>query len=292
MRGVRWATSAIVCAVALAACAGEPSSPSPSPSAGVSPPPVAAVGGTAFPRTLQADRMVEVQIETPGDERGIVVSVALDSPYFGPSGTVPTNVLLEPGWLARLRVPLGPALCPAGSGSSIATVEVRAYEGADVAEREVTLEDGALRDINATECRQRIATDAAAPSFATEPVVSGDAVQTSVVLQRGDSAAAATLTALSSNVIFTLDPAAGALPVTLESGEERTAVPVTIRASRCDAHAMAESKKTFVFTASYDVDGEAITVEYRAEGATQEALQALVDQCAAQSESDGIGGQR
>ncbi|WP_062130919.1 hypothetical protein [Demequina aestuarii] len=292
MAGVRWATSAIVCAIALASCDGSPATPSPSPSAGVSPPPVAAVGGTAFPRTLQADRLVEVQVETPGDERGIVVSVALDSPYFGQSGTVPTNVLLEPGWIARLRVPLGPALCPAGSGSSVATVEVRAYEGVDVAEREVTLEDSALRDINTTECRQRLATDAAAPSFATEPVVSGDALQTSVVLQRGSSRAEATLTALSGNVIFALEPADGSIPVTLEAGQERTAVPVTIRASRCDAHALAESKKTFVFTASYDVGGESVTVEYRAEGATQEALQALVDQCAARSESDGIGGQR
>ncbi|MFN3866056.1 MAG: hypothetical protein ACK4MD_04995 [Demequina sp.] len=290
MAGVRRVVAAIACVVALAACDATPTTTSPSPSAQVSPPPVAPLGGTAFPRTLQADRMVEVQIETPGDQRGIVVSVALDSPYFGPSGTVPTNVLLEPGWLARLRVPLGPPLCPAGSGSSIATVEVRAYEGTEVVEHEVELDDAALAEINASECRQRIATDAAAPSFASEPVVKGDSVETSVVLQRGASAATATLTALSGNIIFSLEPQAGGVPLTLDGDRQRAAVPVTLRAARCDAHAFAESKKTFVFTASFEVAGETITVEYQAQGAVREALQGLFDQCAARSDSDGIGG--
>ncbi|MFW7414831.1 hypothetical protein [Demequina sp. SO4-18] len=291
MAGVKWATGAVACVIVIAACDGPPATPSPTPTGDLSPPTVSAVGDTAFPRTLQADRMVEVQIETPGDRRGIVVSVALDSPYFGPSGTVPTNVLLEPGWVSRLRVPLGPALCPAGSGESVATVEVRAYDGTEVAEREVTLEDQALADINETECRRRIATDAAAPSFAA-PVARGDAVETSVVLQRGSSNAAATLTSLSGNVIFSLEPEPGVLPVTLEPGQERAAVPVTLTATRCDAHAFAESKKTFVFTASYDVAGQAIAAEYQAEGAMREALQELFDRCGARNDSDGIGGQQ
>lgn len=261
-----------------------------SPSADTSPPSVAPTGDTSFPRTLQADRMVEVQVETPGEQRGIVVSVALDSPFFGPSGTVPTNVLLEPGWLARLRVPLGPALCPAAMGESIATVEVRAYEGVDLATSEVVLDDVALAEINASECRQRVATDAAAPSFASEPIVDGDRLETAVVLQRGPSAAPATLTSLSSNVIFTLETAPGALPVTLAADEDRVAVPVTITATRCDAHAFAESKKTFVFRATYDVEGEEISVEYLAEGATRESLQQLFDECAVASDAHGIGG--
>lgn len=182
----RWAAGMVAGALALSACGSDPATVATPQDDPASPPPVSPQGGTAFPRTLQADRMVEVQVETPGDERGIVVSVALESPYFGPSGTVPTNVLLEPGWLARLRVPLGPALCPAGSGTSTATVEVRAYDGEDLAEREVALEDDVLAAINADECRQRTATDAAAPSFG-EGVHKGDSLDTAVVLERGAS---------------------------------------------------------------------------------------------------------
>ncbi|GIG55619.1 hypothetical protein Dac01nite_23710 [Demequina activiva] len=235
--------------------------------------------------------MVEVQVETPGDERGIVTAASLTSPYFGPSGTVPTNVLLEPGWVSRVRVPLGPALCPAGSGDSVATVQVRAYEGEVLADRDVTLDDAVLADINAVECRQRIATDAAAPSFSGQLDTVADALETQVVLSRGASAEPARLVSLSGNVIFSLEPAPEALPVTLESSESSATVPVTITATRCDAHAFAESKKTFVFTATYEVAGERITVEYLATGATREALQALFDACGEGSESDGIGGQ-
>ncbi|MFW2512749.1 hypothetical protein ACNI3K_03125 [Demequina sp. SO4-13] len=291
MGGLKRDAGAVVCVIAVAACQGPPTSPSPSPSVDVPPPPVSATGGTAFPRILQADRTVEVQIETPGDRRGIVVSVALNSPYFGPSGTVPTNVLLEPGWVSRLRVPLGPVLCPAGTGASVAIVEVRAYEGVEVAEYEVALDDQTLAEINKSECRQRIATDAAAPSFAA-PIRRGDAIDTSVVLQRGSSDAAVTLTELSGNVIFRLVPDPGALPVMFDSNQERAAVPVTITAARCDAHAFAESKKTFVFRASYEVSGESITAEYQADGAMRAALQALFDECGARNGSDGIGGQQ
>lgn len=290
MRGAGRAGVAIACAVALAACSGAPTAPSPSASVPQSPPPVSAVGGSAFPRTLQADRMVEVQVETPGDQRGFVVSVALDSPYFGPSGTIPTNVLLEPGWLARLRVPLGPALCPAGSGTSIATVEVRADGGEEIAEHEVTLEDDALAAINEDECRQRIATDAAAPSFGSAPTVVGDAVEAVVTLQRGASASPVTLTGLTGNVIFSLEPEQGALPLTLLPEQDSARVPVTVTATRCDAHAFAESKKTFVFTAQYEVGGETIAVEYQATDAMRQALQTAFDECGARSDADGFGG--
>lgn len=290
MSGVGRAWAAVAGAIVLASCADSPAPPSPSMSAEASPPPVVDRGGVSFPRTLQADRMVEVQVETPGEQPGIVVSVALDSPYFGPSGTVPTNVRLAPGWKARLRVPLGPALCPAGSGSSVATVEVRAYDGDQVKTHEVTLADEALAEINADECRQRIATDAAAPSFG-DPARSGDGVDSVVLLERGSSSAAATLTALSGNVIFSLEPAAGDLPFVLAPDEPRASIPVTMTASRCDAHALAESKKTFIFTASYEIDGQPITVEYRADGEMEQALQELIDSCADASDSEGIGGQ-
>ena len=291
VKGLRRVLGAVAAGAVLASCSLSPEPPLSSPTPTPSPPTVAPTGDVAFPRTLQADRLVEVQVETPGDERGIVTSVSLTSPYFGPSGTVPTNVLLEPGWRSRLRVPLGAALCPAGTGDSVATVQVRAYDGERLADREVALDDAVLADINAAECRQRIATDAAAPSFSGVQGVVADALETGVLLTRGASDAPATLTALSGNVIFTLEPAAGVLPLTLAPDDAAASVPVRITATRCDAHAFAESKKTFVFTASFEVEGEAITVEYRASGAVRDALQALFDACGQGSGADGIGGQ-
>ncbi|WP_144268063.1 hypothetical protein [Demequina sp. NBRC 110055] len=284
---------------ALTACTGDApsvpalSTPAPTASA-LAPPTIASVGTIYRQRTLEAERKVEVRVTARSEPRGIVTSVSMTSPYFSSSGTVPTNVLLINGDESRLRVPLGAPVCPAGQGDTVATVEVRAKEGVTLAATRVTLEDAALQEINAEECAAKVATDAAQPSFATGDdawVADGDTLATSVTLTRGSSQAPATLTRLQGNVIFALEPVEGALPLTLSADQEQATVPVTVRADRCDAHAFAESKKTYVFPAWFEVDGEEIAVEYRATGGAQERLYELFEACGEGNDSASIGGQ-
>ncbi len=291
--------AAIGVIAALSACSGDPTATvtpvTPAPTASAIPPPTVATVGTIHrQRTLEAERKVEVRVTATSEPRGIVTSVSMTSPYFSSSGTVPTNVLLIDGDESRLRVPLGAPVCPAGEGQTVATVEVRAKEGVTLAATKVQLDDAVLAEINAEECAAKVATDAAQPAFTTAAdawVTEGVEASTEVTLTRGPSDAAATLTGLSGNVIFTLEPVEGALPVTLAPGQESVTVPVTVRASRCDAHAFAESKKTYVFPAWVDIDGREIAVEYTATGAAEDRLYELFAACGEGNDSSSIGGQ-
>jgi hypothetical protein len=56
--------------------------------------------------------------------------------------------------------------------------------------------------------------------------------------------------------------------------------PITITASRCDPHALIEYKRTFIFTASIQMDSaEPARVDIKAEGAARRALEDLLTSC-------------
>lgn len=65
----------------------------------------------------------------------------------------------------------------------------------------------------------------------------------------------------------------------MDSSTQSVVLPVTVRASRCDPHAFAESKKTFVFAAWIQVDGREQYVEFQPDPAWRATLQALFDAC-------------
>ena len=286
----------LVCAAGCSADA-ESVAPTPLPSSPAPLPSIEPSAVVAFPRTLQADRMVEVQIASAHGD-GTVVELTLESPLFVGPMRAESVSRTTPGFPARLRVPLGEAVCPAPPGPTTASYVLappfttrEEVEPGSTSSGSATVDPDVLAQIHATECRARLATDAAAPSFAQGAVPAAGELVTAVELSRGSSEAQVTLTQLTGNVIFSLEAAPDALPVTLTADQGGAAVPVTVTATRCDAHAFAESKKTFVFVAVFDVEGERIAVEYRAEGQVREALQALFDACGEGSGSDGIGGQ-
>jgi hypothetical protein len=71
------------------------------------------------------------------------------------------------------------------------------------------------------------------------------------------------------------------------SGAEPSArMPVVVTAGRCDPHAVAEYKRTFVFTAwvrvgGDDGDDDPVRVDIAAEGAARRALEDLLTGCLA-----------
>src|ERR671913_8344 len=73
-----------------------------------------------------------------------------------------------------------------------------------------------------------------------------------------------------------------ASPHTLAVSNDRpsASAPITITASRCDPHALIEYKRTFIFTASIQMDSaEPARVDIKAEGAARRALEDLLTSC-------------
>lgn len=280
---------------ALAACSAHPSRSATADA--VSPPAIAApslTGDVAFPRTLQADRMVEVQVTGPDAAEWLVTSAALDSAAFAPLPPSDQNVKLREARPGRLRVPLGPATCPPGPGAASAVLTLRSPAGA-TAQTTVPLPTEVLEQINADECATAAVVAAAVPSLGEPESVSGTSVTTTLALTRGEALAAgagAHVTDMRGSVIFTLAPAPGAaLPLTLAPASATVTLPVVITATRCDQHAFAESKKTFVFAVWVALDGaEPAYVEIQPGPALRAALQGAFDACGEGTTRDAPGG--
>ncbi len=290
------ARAALVAAVAVAAVAGC-SGPGPGPEPAPAPGPSGGVGSTpagqtatlpsivptaeaAYPRPLQADRIVEILVGAEGDGDAFVTGVELDTPYFEPGPVSPTVVRVSQGWPGHARVPLTRAVCPAPAGTSLARVTVAASASGDVAsEVVVTVADAALAEINRVECLQRDALDAAQPAFGELLSTDGTQAQATLVFTRGVSDKPVAINGVKGNVIFTVEARDVALPVPMDSSTRRVEIPVTVRASRCDPHAFAESKKTFVFAAWIQVDGREQYVEFQPDPVWHTRLQALFDAC-------------
>ena len=276
MGGMRWSAALLFCLV-LVACSG-PDAAAPT---GTAPPVSARVTAVttdiAFPRTLQADRLVEANVMTVREADVVVTSARLESALFADSPPRDGVVRLFADWANRVRLPLGTPVCPAPAGP---TRVVLALTVSGVATTEkLVVDDAVLRSINADECAQEAILDQAAPSFGPIDSESPAALQTSVILTRGTGKAPVTLTEVTGNIIFIVrvDPSASR---TLAATQASLAVPVTVSVGRCDPHAFAESKKTFVFPAHLAVgDAEPAYVEFAPAADARAALQRLFDAC-------------
>lgn len=288
------ARAAMIAAVAMAVAAGC-SGPTPQPTQTSGPsgatggpaspgttsmPGIVPTAEAAYPRPLQADRIVEILVAAHGDGAAFVTGVQLESPYFEPGPVSPTVVRVSDGWPGHARVPLTRAVCPAPAGTSKARVTVSASaSGEPATEVVLAVADAALAQINRVECLQRDALDAAQPEFGALLSTDGAQAQATLVFTRGVSDKPVAINGVKGNVIFTVQAQGVALPVAMDSSTQRVEIPVVVRASRCDPHAFAESKKTFVFAAWIQVDGREQYVEFQPNEPWRATLQALFDAC-------------
>lgn len=247
----------------------------------------------AYPRTLQAQRWVEIRVAgTVGDD-WVVTAATLDAPAFARVEVTARNVRLFEGGIGRVRVPLGEAMCPAGGGFATAEL-VLAHDGGDVVTVEVELPSEVLAEINAGECAMEAVRNVAAPSLGTADAVSGPSVDTTLTLSRGVGGhdSHVEMTALKGSVIFEVKASeAQLLPLALTAGTSSVALPITITATRCDAHAVAESKKTFVFGVWLSIDGAPEQyVEVSPASALEKDLTTVLDRCVAALDAQTPGG--
>jgi hypothetical protein len=259
----------------------------------------------AFPRTLQAQRWVEIRVEGASGDDWVVTDATLISPFFATLAATPTNVRLFEGHVSRVRVPLGNVTCPATEEAAMVALTATHDDGA-VATVEVTVpldvttpdEEAApsdvLAQIHAAECETEALLAIVAPSLGDVEASAGASVDATLAITRGDSGVdeRVTVTAAKGSVIFDLAPQdPDGIPATLEPGVPVVAVPVRITATRCDPHALAESKKTFVFGVWLGLGGEPERyVEVRPEAELEQALLAALEFCSDALDAQTPGG--
>lgn len=171
-------------------------------------------------------------------------------------------ITVRPGWTRRVRVPLRPARCPHGAPSSGPAAVTARVVTADMPAQEVRVRaadpERLLDRLARADCDVqrvlRVADVALGETWrradGPDPALRGEFV----VTRRADRPAM-TVTGFRGSIIVRLDPGP-APPWRLPAGGRRLAVPVEATVSRCDRHALMESKKTLEFSAWVELAGE------------------------------------
>jgi hypothetical protein len=258
--------------------------------------PVMASDAAGLTATLQRSTLFETRrslrltVRSNGEEERVIRAAQLESPLFEPVEPGARDTRVPPaGQRVVMPLPFGAARCDRRSGSGDTGEEDTAVllAEADGQAVRVPIEQrpsDLLDKLHGTEC-------AAAAVLADVDLRLGDTWRPSdprtlegelEVSQRRDGAVA-TVQGVEGNVIFTVSgDAASPRALSVSNEHPSASTPITITASRCDPHALIEYKRTFIFTASVQVDGdEPARVDIKAEGAARRALEDLLTSCLA-----------
>ncbi|MBP2369025.1 hypothetical protein [Pseudonocardia parietis] len=226
---MRLAPVLLVLLAAVAGCAGEPAG--------------AGLSGTVVQyRSDVAARVLTVRLRA-----GAPVTVdrlELRPAGFAPSPPVTPGVVLGAGTTSDVRVPLGAPDCSAEPAGSTALVTAGGVESVVV----LADEYGAVGALQRAECAERAVRDRAAVTFDPVWTRTGERLLGTLRLHRRAGDEPVTVTELGGTTIFGLRPAAGhTLPLTLAPAASDAVLPVEVTATRCDPHALAESKRATAF---------------------------------------------
>lgn len=207
-------------------------------------------------RLDQELRRIQVAVTNRGDAPVTVRAVALAAPGYADLPPTPKDSRIAAGGRVDLPVVLGEARCADGTtqsaGQAVVTARVQAEGGAE-REVEVALPqpDETLDRLLTRECAQlalaRAMSVTFAPTWTPAPVDGHRTLLGALVVERQESAEALTVAGTAGNVIFSMHPLDEARSplLVLAPGEDRAEIPIEITASRCDPHALADSKRTF-----------------------------------------------
>ncbi len=223
------------------------------------------------PRYLVAERMVEVIVVNKGASPVRVEQIQLFGRLFKAQPPIAKDTLLQPDERKDLKVGYGRVRCGRQAPTSsepFVRLRVRASDGNQSRARlALPSPSPTLQRLHDTECGLLALREAVHVGYAQAWTRTGNTegnAQGTLVLRRRASREPITLTGVGGNVIFTVtayvddspqrpqrDPqrpqrgSQRALAI-LRPGDERLTVPVAVAESRCDAHAVADSKKTFL----------------------------------------------
>ena len=232
-----------------------------------------------FPRYLHAQRRLEVAFDNTGASDIGVVDVALRSPLFAAVPAARHDTVVRSGRRRDLQIELGAPVCPAPSGAS--EVAVTLEVDGDLRHGAIEVDAAPLERISATECGQLFVEDSVALGFGPEFDVTDDVVSAKVELARRATDEIVAIDAVRGTVLLGLRPIdAGEPAASLEPSQQATSLAVEIEVTRCDPHAVTESKKSFDF-AMWVTIGERPQqyVIVRPAGDLLQQLQTLIDRC-------------
>lgn len=281
---MRRIAAGLVLALAVAGCGSEPSpeaaAPPPSsaePSPVATLPAVPGIEAEAVQQRTDAaiGGQVQVRITDTGAEPFAVVSVQLDSPGFASVPAKPVTARYAPGQTIDLPTPFGAVDCSVGVDPVGARVTVLRPD-ATTEELLLPLAGDTMARVHGAECA--VADVLAVVGITVDDLADAGSTMTGeVVLARREGREPVEVSRLGGSVVLEPLPDDD-LPVTLAAGEQELRIPVTFDAARCDPHALAETKKPFVFPLAVTVgDGDPVPVPLPLTDAHKAQLQGLLD---------------
>lgn len=226
---------------------------------------------------------VDIRIANDSDQQVEVVAWQVRHPLFEvvPPTDRPSSV--PPDGRERIvPVPFGAARCE--DDRDVATdpvVVLTVLAGSGQRRVTVPLDDGPTGLVRAHRltCAAEAVTDAVDLRIDSGRVdgSGADAVLRTALLLTRAGPGAAEVTDVRGNVLLSVEPPATDPLGSLTGDEEQEAVPLVVRATRCEAHALTESKTTSTFPVYVSLDGaEPTSIQVTTTGAATQALQALL----------------
>lgn len=261
---------AVLAALLLGGCATPATPATPATSAIPAAPDLTAVLEQS--RDNENRHLLQVALSNDGAEPVEVVRLQLRSPAFTDVAPTVRVDVLAPGRRLAFPIAYGAADCR-GSGRATVVVGHRRNGVLHEAGLDVPADDPLLTRLHERECRLAALARTAALSF-TGWTREGGTARAELVLTRLRGEAPVAVAAVDGSVILTLRPG-GPLPLALDGPEVR--LPVVANPSRCDPHALAESKRTYAFSLAVRYgDGPPLTVIARPDPADLPLLEQLV----------------
>ena len=233
-------------------------------------------------------RLLQVVLTNEGSAPVEVVRLQLRAPGFTDVAPTVREDVVRPGRRTAFPIAYGRVDCDR-DGPARVVVGHRTADGLQEAVLDVPAGQSVLPRLHARDCALERLHDAVDVAFAADWVREGDAGVGRLVLTRRAGTAPVRLTGLEGSVLLTLRPT-GPLPVL--TAERQVEVPVRVTASRCDPHALTESKRTYDFPAYVVLgDSEPLYLTVRPGEPGRRLLeQVLLDTCLRQALAPAAAG--
>jgi hypothetical protein len=268
--------------VALAACSGGTPEAAPS-STGAAPAEPALEAVSGYGRHAAVRAKADLHLANHGDAELQLTSLQVQHPLFEQLPAAARRTVLPPdGEVKLVPVPLGAPRCdrddPAGA---VLAVGVQTPDGVrDALVPLVDREPGLVRAHRlacAAAAVERLVTVELRTDGARTTTPSGPGLAMTLHLQRR-APGAVTVTELSGSILFTVAGTPPAPLLVLAPEADAAQAGVVLLASRCDQHALIESKTSFTFPLFARIDdGEPARLTTSAAGPARDGLQALLD---------------
>jgi hypothetical protein len=232
-------------------------------------------------RLFETRRQIGLELAAGGDADVHVGTIQLVTPLYETVPPTDRDATLTAGDGARLMpIPYGTARCdtePEGPPELVAVID-----GEEVRVPLTEHPAGMLTRLHDIECTSAVVLEDAGLELSGDwTVTDPHTASGQLTLTQRTPGVTATVDEVHDNVIFSITTANATTPIlTVDDDQPSAAVGVTISASRCDAHALIEYKRTFKFAVEVRIgDDDPVPVDVEAQGDARTVLEELLRSC-------------